>query len=368
MSNQRPAPLVPAEVDLRGLEYMPLLGARLYSSDFNLDASDTEFRVGLRLWWASWNQVPAGSLPSQDSRLCKLAGLEEAPAKWRKVRSMALHGFIECSDSRLYHPVIAEQALIAWEKRAEHVAEQQNSNERKRRDREDRRVMFEALRAVGVVPPWDTKKDDLRRLYAAHVTQPVTPPVTVTGSEPVTPPVTVTETARTGRDETGRNTTPTQGGEFSTTAAPPPSDPPAQAPGSDPGHGIDEPPLGPSLAGRACLACRGANVIDVNPSHPDLLRLLAAGVTPEEIGSTAAECAAKGRGRFAYVLATVERRRADAAAAPAVQAAAPGRRLTAAEQRVLQATPSLAAPHLRPSPATATETVEVIDVAARRLG
>ena len=56
-----PSPLVPAEVDLRGLEYMPLLGARLFESDFYLDADDAEFRIGVRLWWAAWNQVPAGS-------------------------------------------------------------------------------------------------------------------------------------------------------------------------------------------------------------------------------------------------------------------------------------------------------------------
>ena len=107
-----------------------------------------------------------------------------------------------------------------------------------------------------------------------------------------------------------------QDGEFSTGVAPGtqlPPDPPGDA----------DPPPTPSLAGRACLACRGANVHDVNPSHPDLLRLLAAGVTPEDIGATAAECAGKGKARFAYVLATVERRRSEAAAKTAAQAAPP---------------------------------------------
>lgn len=103
-------------------------------------------------------------------------------------------------------------------------------------------------------------------------------------------------------------TTPSTDGEFSVDRAPAASVPPARP-------DLDEPPA-PSLAGRACLALRGANVHDVNPSHPDLLALLAAGVTPEEIGATAAECATKGRGRFAYVLATVKRRRAEAAASP----------------------------------------------------
>ena len=90
MPDQLPAPLVPAEVDLRGLEYMPLLGDRLFGSDFYLDANDAEFRVGLTLWWSAWKQVPAGSLPDNDSRLCKLAGLDGNRAKWSKVRERAL--------------------------------------------------------------------------------------------------------------------------------------------------------------------------------------------------------------------------------------------------------------------------------------
>jgi Protein of unknown function (DUF1376) len=199
-----PAPLVPAEVDLRGLEYMPLMGDRLFSSDFNLDADDTEFRVGLRLWWQAWKQVPAGSLPSEERRLCKLAGLEEAPAKWKRVRHQALHGFVQCADGRLYHPIIAQQALIAWEKRAEHVADAAGAADRKRRDRMERKSMFDDLRAAGITPAWDIKKEDLRRLHSERVTAPVTPPVTVTGHDQVTPPVTVTVTAKTGRYETGQ--------------------------------------------------------------------------------------------------------------------------------------------------------------------
>lgn len=108
--------------------------------------------------------------------------------------------------------------------------------------------------------------------------------------------------------DTSNQETPSTDGEFSEDRAPAASVPPARP-------DLDELPA-PSLAGRACMAMRGANVHDVNPAHPDLLALLAAGVTPEEIGATAAECAAKGRGRFAYVLATVKRRRAEAAASP----------------------------------------------------
>ena len=119
--------------------------------------------------------------------------------------------------------------------------------------------------------------------------------------------------------DTRHQTTPTSVGEFSTTDAPAASLPTDSRAGP-----TEDPPPAPSLAGRACLALRGANVHDVNPSHPDLLRLLAAGVTPEAIGATAAELVAAGKpARFAYVLRTVERRLQEAAAKPAVPAAAP---------------------------------------------
>jgi len=127
-----------------------------------------------------------------------------------------------------------------------------------------------------------------------------------------------------------RHQTPTiKDGEFSTTDAPAPNLPPDPRAGPD-----DDPPPPPSLAGRACLACRGANVHDVNPSHPDLLRLLAAGVTPEAIGATAAELVGAGKpARFAYVLRTVESRLQQVAARPALQAAAPADPMAWADSR-----------------------------------
>lgn len=111
------APLVSPEVDLRGLEYMPLFGNHLFGSEFNAAASDEEWRAALTLWWAAWNQVPAGSLPNNDQALCRLADLGREVKAWMRVKARALHGFIECDDGRLYHSFICKQALVAWEKR-----------------------------------------------------------------------------------------------------------------------------------------------------------------------------------------------------------------------------------------------------------
>jgi len=117
MTNTLPDPLTPPGCDLRGLEYMPLLGARLFSSDFNAGASDGEWRAAVTLWWAAWCQVPAGSLPADDVVLCRLADLGRDMKTWKKVKERALSGFAPCSDGRLYHAVLCEQALIAWDKR-----------------------------------------------------------------------------------------------------------------------------------------------------------------------------------------------------------------------------------------------------------
>ena len=90
----------------------------------------------------------------------------------------------------------------------------------------------------------------------------------------------------------------------------------------------------PTEAGSACLQMRDANIQGVNPSHPKLLALLAAGITPDEIGEVAREPKARGKG-MAWVLAAVEGRRRDAASVGAVPSPPPGggARASPAEQR-----------------------------------
>jgi hypothetical protein len=109
--------MTPPDCDLRGLEYMPLLGQRLFGSEFDAMANDSEWRAGLTLWWAAWTQCPAASLPDDDVALCRLADLGRDTKTWKKLRERALHGFVKCSDGRLYHPTLAQQALVAWDKR-----------------------------------------------------------------------------------------------------------------------------------------------------------------------------------------------------------------------------------------------------------
>ncbi len=146
---QLPAPLTPPDCNLRGLPFMPLHTERLLDSDMMALSTGEEFKTALRLWCKSWNQEPAASLPDDDRILAHLAGKELSA--WRKVKDMALRGFVKCSDGRLYHPVIAAEAIKAMAKREEHQAAKDGDNERKREEREDRKLLFAALRDIGVI-------------------------------------------------------------------------------------------------------------------------------------------------------------------------------------------------------------------------
>ncbi|MBX3501430.1 MAG: DUF1376 domain-containing protein [Alphaproteobacteria bacterium] len=117
MSDDLPQPLTPPECDLRGLEWMPLYGHRLFASDFDAHAGDSAFRAALSLWWSAWNQVPAASLPDDEVALCRLAGLGRDLKTWRAVRTQAMHGFVRCADGRLYHRAMAPIAVDSFEHR-----------------------------------------------------------------------------------------------------------------------------------------------------------------------------------------------------------------------------------------------------------
>lgn len=141
-----PQPLVPADCDLRGMPYMPLFGDRLFGSATWIGASADGKVAALRLWWRSFaHEVPASSLPDDDTLLADYAGYGVGVKAWRKVKDQAMRGWVKCSDGRLYHRMVADVALEAWEQR------------KRNREKQER---------------WRHKN--------RPVTHPVTPPVTVT--------------------------------------------------------------------------------------------------------------------------------------------------------------------------------------------
>jgi len=109
------APLTPPECDLQDFPFMPLHVARLRDSDLAAEVEPESCWYAVLLWAAAWHQIPAGSLPNNDAVLARLLGLGRDLRTFRKHKDAALRGFVLCDDGRLYHPVVAEQALNAWE-------------------------------------------------------------------------------------------------------------------------------------------------------------------------------------------------------------------------------------------------------------
>lgn len=122
------APLTPPDCDLRGLSYMPLDVQRLRDSDLALISTGDEFKAAVLLWCVAWSQVPAASIPDDDRLLAALVRLDAKA--WKKVRGVALRGWIKCDDGRLYHPVVAEKACDAWKDRTNYRAKREKDRNR----------------------------------------------------------------------------------------------------------------------------------------------------------------------------------------------------------------------------------------------
>jgi len=124
-------PLVPDDADLRGVPWMILDIRRLLNSDFCALSTGNEFKAAIMLWCKSWTQTPAGSLPNDDQILAHMCCVNQA--KWKKIKVRALHGWLECNDGRLYHPVVAEYVNVAWNSHKKRLAIEFSGKEEVRR-------------------------------------------------------------------------------------------------------------------------------------------------------------------------------------------------------------------------------------------
>lgn len=166
MVAELPPPPVPADADLRGMDFMPLKGDRLFNSATWIEASNEGRVAALRQWWHAFaKEVPAGSLPDNDRLLAVYAGYGEAAIKaWRKIRPEAMKGWFKCSDGRLYHKFLAEIVCEAWDKRLDYRGEQDAKAERQRRWRERLKRLTGLLRAKGFTVPRGTKMETLEKM------------------------------------------------------------------------------------------------------------------------------------------------------------------------------------------------------------
>jgi hypothetical protein len=98
---------------------------KLMNSELMASSTGDEFKAAFTLWCKAWKQVPAGSLPNNERALASFSG---AGARWAKVRGLAMHGFVLCSDQRFYHPILCAEAVRAAKAHAQHLKVMEQTN------------------------------------------------------------------------------------------------------------------------------------------------------------------------------------------------------------------------------------------------
>lgn len=135
-----PDPLTPADCDLKDFPFMPLDVSRLRDSELASNETPEACWAAVLLWSASWHQVPAGSMPNDEMWIATQARYAirgKIDKAWKDVRAGALRGWVECTDGRLYHPVVAEKARDAWKAKLEQRWRTECSRIKKHNDRHE---------------------------------------------------------------------------------------------------------------------------------------------------------------------------------------------------------------------------------------
>lgn len=158
--NSEIEPLVPADVDLKGFPGFMLDAEALLASELVALATPEEIAAALMLWCRAWQQVPHGSLPN-DERV--LAAFSKAK-NWKKVRDMALRGFVLCSDGRLYHKTLCVKVMEAWSQRLAYQSKRKKDADRLAEWRDKKRAKNE----TGNPPGNDICNEDETR-FETHV-------------------------------------------------------------------------------------------------------------------------------------------------------------------------------------------------------
>ncbi len=265
---------------------MPLDVVRLRDSDLAAMESPEACWAAVLLWCASWHQIPAASLPNDDRVLANLAGFGRVVKEWQKVKEGALRGWFECSDGRLYHPVIAEKANEAFSRKLEQAWRTECARIKKHNQRH---------------PDNEQTTPTLEEYLSARHSTPR--PDSVLKDKPASPEDVPRETPsnRQGEGQGHRDTEVTKGGGNSQSSAP------GEA-------GQSAPPSGhaTTTAADVCKALKAIGLARVNPGNLVLQTLIDAGATLEEFTGAAEDAKGKGKLDFSYVLGTVKGRREDA--------------------------------------------------------
>jgi uncharacterized protein YdaU (DUF1376 family) len=137
MADELPEPLVGPHVDCSDLDSFMLNTERLMASELLALNGNEVLGAALLLWCRAWKQRPAASLPDDDRVNAAFARL--SLAKFRQMKEGVMRGFIKCSDGRLYHRVLAQEAIrsYAWKITAKQRRERDAERLRKWRSSHD---------------------------------------------------------------------------------------------------------------------------------------------------------------------------------------------------------------------------------------
>lgn len=238
---------------------------------------DAAFMRLLRIYYRDEKPLPADLKAVQ--RLAGARSKEE-----RDAVATVLEEFFELRDTGWHNKRCDEEIAAAQDAQGDAEERRAHERERKRRYRQRRRELFEDLRALGIVPPFDTPMDELEAMLSRG-----------TG-------------AGQGRGQ-GR------GRPESGTANHPPDTIQEQVIGGL--KASTEISERATLEARACLLMKQAGCFHVNPSHPELIAAIAEGVTPEALADTVREGIEAGKVRpFAWAIATARGRHAAGTTAP----------------------------------------------------
>jgi len=246
----------------------------MYPGDYLKDTtrlSLTDHGVYFKLMLAYYSEEQA--LPESLAELYVIAGAS-TPGDKAAVKKVAERYFPVAEDGLRHSKRCDEQIATAQVRIAEGQGrreDRKNSEaERQARARARRTMLFEDLRNAGVVPDGMATMAQLKALHVTHVT----------GDERVTSECMSRVTSHAASRVTGGVITGVNTGNQT-------PDPISTTP--DTSLHAQRSLSGVTDAGRACLLMRQAGCHSTSPSHPDLLAALAEGVTPEELGDTAAE-------------------------------------------------------------------------------
>lgn len=110
-----PEPLTPPDCDCTDLDGFMLNVERLMASELVALHNHEIVAATLFLWCRAWKQLPAASLPDDDRINAAFARMPLA--RFKKLKNGVLHGFVKCSDGRLYHNYLASEAIKAWDRK-----------------------------------------------------------------------------------------------------------------------------------------------------------------------------------------------------------------------------------------------------------